>query len=194
MNEQIKASYFESLQILNDFCMNQENISKTAEISKLIAQAFNNKNKVMIAGNGGSACDAMHFAEEWTGKFRKDRKSLPVISFTDPAHITAVGNDFGFDEVFARSIDAYSQKGDIFIGMSTSGNSPNVIKAVEKSKQNGVTTIALLGRDGGKLKGKCDFEFIVPAKTSDKIQEVHMTILHIIIEGTERILFPDNYK
>ena len=193
MLDKMKESYLESLQILQDFCADQENFDKTVKIAKTLSKAFLNNRKVMIAGNGGSACDAMHFAEEFTGKFRKDRKPLPVIAFTDPAHITAVGNDFGFDDIFARNVDAFGQKGDVFIGISTSGNSQNILKAVEKCRQIGITTIALLGRDGGKLKNNCDFEFIIPGKTSDKVQEVHMTILHIIIEGTERILFPENY-
>jgi D-sedoheptulose 7-phosphate isomerase len=190
----IKSSFEESLQILTDFCSHSENFKKAFEISKLIADAFNKNNKVIIAGNGGSACDAMHFAEEFTGKFRKDRKALPVIGLTDPAHITAVANDSAFDKVFVRGVEAFGQKGDIFIGISTSGNSPNVISAIETAGQKGLLTIALLGRDGGKLKGKADFEFIVPGKTADRAQEVHMTILHVIIEGVERILFPENYS
>ncbi len=194
MKEQIKASYLESLEILSKFCLDEKNFAETAAVSQLISETFKRGNKVMAAGNGGSACDAMHFAEEFTGKFRQDRKPLPVIAFTDPAHITAVANDFGFDDVFARSIEAHGKKGDVFIGITTSGNSPNIIKAVEKCKAEGITSVALLGRDGGKLKGKSDFEFIIPCRTSDKAQEVHMTILHIIIEGTERLLFPENYK
>jgi D-sedoheptulose 7-phosphate isomerase len=193
MEDRIKASFEESLNLLKDFCDHQENFKKTLEISKLIANAFKKDNKVIIAGNGGSACDAIHFAQEFTGRFRKDRKSLPVISLTDPAHITAVANDLGFENVFSRGIEAYGQKGDIFIGLSTSGNSLNVLKAVEIARKKGLKTIALLGRDGGQLKGKADFEFIIPGKTADKVQEVHMTILHIIIEGVERLLFPENY-
>jgi len=193
MLKDIRASYFESLKILNGFCENAENIDKTERISEVIAASFKNGGKVIIAGNGGSACDAMHFAEEFTGRFRKDRAPLPVIGLTDPAHITAVGNDYGFDDIFSRSVEAHGLKNDVFIGISTSGNSPNIIKAVEKSKSRGLKTIALLGRDGGKLKGECDYEFIIPAATSDRVQEVHMIILHIIIEGVERILFPEIY-
>ncbi|MGE5557264.1 MAG: D-sedoheptulose 7-phosphate isomerase [Bacillota bacterium] len=173
--------------------MDGSNIEKTCRISQAIAETFRSGNKVMIAGNGGSACDAMHFAEEFTGRFRKDRKALPALSFADPSHITCVGNDYGFDEVFARNVEAYGRQGDIFIGISTSGNSVNIIRAVEKCWEIGVKTIGFLGKDGGKLKGACDWEFILPGKTSDRIQEVHMTILHIIIEGVERILFPENY-
>jgi D-sedoheptulose 7-phosphate isomerase len=194
MQDHIKISFFESLTILRDFCSNEDHLKTTAQCVALIAECFQRNNKVIIAGNGGSACDAMHFAEEFTGKFRDDRKPLPVIGLTDPAHITACANDFGFEFVFARSIEAFGQKGDIFIGLSTSGNSPNIIKAMESSQKKGLKTIALLGRDGGKLLGQADYEFIVPAKTSDRAQEVHMTILHIIIEGVERQLFPENYK
>ncbi len=194
MEENLRASYIESLKTLSGFIDDGVNIEKTDAASKAIARAFQNGCKVIAAGNGGSACDAMHFAEEFTGKFRADRKPLPVIALTDPAHITAVGNDFGFSEVFSRGIEAYGRKGDIFIGISTSGNSQNIVSAVDKCRTCGISTIGLLGRDGGKLKGLCDFEFIVPGHTSDRIQEVHMTILHILIEGTERILFPENYS
>ncbi len=194
MPDYIKASYLESLNALSDFIENGVNINKTAEVSKLIAETFKSGNKVIIAGNGGSACDAMHFAEEFTGKFRSDRKSLPVIALTDPAHITAVGNDFGFEHVFSRGIEAYGKKGDVFIGISTSGNSKNIVKALEKCLELGITPVALLGKGGGVIKGTCPYEFIAPGKTSDRAQEIHMVILHIIIEGAERLLFPGNYS
>ncbi len=193
MEDRIKASYEESLKLLKDFCAHEENFAKTLELSRVIAGAFKKNNKVIIAGNGGSACDAMHFTQEFTGRFRKDRKSLPVIGLTDPAHITAVANDSGFDQVFSRGIEAFGRTGDVFIGMSTSGNSPNIINAIETARRQGLTTVALLGKDGGKLKGSADFEFIIPGKTADKAQEIHMTILHIVIEGVERIMFPENY-
>lgn len=149
--------------------------------------------KSLIAGNGGSNCDAMHFAEEFTGRFRKDRKALPSISISDSSHITCVGNDYGFDFIFAKGVEAFGQEGDFFFGISTSGNSKNIIEAVKSAKERNLKTVALLGKDGGKLKGACDYEFIIPGETSDRIQEVHMMILHIIIEGVERILFPENY-
>ena len=135
----------------------------------------------------------MHFIEEFTGRFRKERRALPAISISDPSHITCVANDYGFDYIFSKGVEAYGQEEDMFIGISTSGNSTNVIKAVEEAKNKGLTTCALLGKDGGKLKGMCDYEFIVPGKTSDRVQEIHMMILHIIIEGVERIMFPENY-
>lgn len=158
-----------------------------------MAEVFNAGNKVLICGNGGSNCDALHFAEEFTGRFRGDRKALPAIAISESSHITCVGNDYGFDYVFSRGVEAYGKCGDMFIGISTSGNSGNVIKAVEAAKKIGMKTCVLLGKDGGKLKGMCDYEFIIPGKTSDRVQEIHMMILHIIIEGVERIMFPENY-
>jgi len=194
MIEHINASYLESLQVLKSFVSDEDNIIKTAEVSELIASTFIKGNKVIIAGNGGSACDAMHFAEEFTGRFRKDRMSLPVIALTDPAHITAVSNDFGFEYAFSRGVEAYGKKGDVFIGISTSGNSSNIIKAFEKCREMGIFTIALLGKGGGKIKGTCLYEFMASGTTSDRSQEIHMVILHVIIESTERILFPENYS
>ena len=135
----------------------------------------------------------MHFAEEFTGRFRKDRKALPSLSISDSSHITWEGNEYGIDFIFAKGVEAFGQKGDVFFGISTSGNSQNIIEAFKIAKEKGMKTVALLGKDGGKLKGVCDYEFIISGETSDRIQEVHMIILHIIIEGVERILFPENY-
>ncbi len=193
MFNELKKSFETAVKLFKDFNKNKENFIKTANISELIARTFQNDGKVMICGNGGSAADAMHFAEEFTGKFRKSRKALPVIALTDPSHITCVGNDFGFSEIFSRGVEAFGKKEDILVGLSTSGNSENIIRAFQKAKEIKMTTISLLGKDGGKLKGFCDYEFIIPAETSDRIQELHMTILHVIIEGVERILFPENY-
>ena len=158
-----------------------------------MADAYKNGKKSLIAGNGGSNCDAMHFAEEFTGRFRKERPALPSISISDSSHITCVGNDYGFDAIFSKGVEAFGQEGDFFLGLSTSGNSKNIIEAVKVAKEKGLKTVALLGKDGGQLKGMCDYEFIINAKTSDRVQEVHMMILHIIIEGVERVLFPENY-
>ncbi len=193
MFNELKRSFETAANLFKDFIESEDNFIKTANISELIARTFQNGGKVLICGNGGSATDAMHFAEEFTGKFRKNRKALPVIALTDPSHITCVGNDFGFSKIFSRGVEAFGKKEDVLIGLSTSGNSENVIRAFQKAKENKMKTISLLGKDGGKLKGFCDYEFIIPAETSDRIQELHMTILHVIIEGVERILFPENY-
>ena len=156
----------------------------------LLAERFAAGRKVLICGNGGSACDAMHFAEELTGRFRNDRPALPGIACTDPGHITCTANDYGFEHVFSRWVEALGQKGDVLILLSTSGNSPNILKAAEVGKARGLTTIALLGKDGGKLRGRCDHELVVPGDGSDRIQELHMLILHTLVEGVERTLFP----
>ena len=193
LKEDIRNSYLTAFETVKAFVENEENIEKTEKISQELALAYKNGKKSLIAGNGGSNCDAMHFAEEFTGRFRKDRRALPSISISDSSHITCVGNDFGFDFVFAKGVEAFGQEGDFFFGISTSGNSKNVIEAVKMAKEKKLKTVALLGKDGGKLKGVCDYEFIIPGETSDRIQEVHMMILHIIIEGVERILFPENY-
>ncbi len=186
-------SYKTELVLLENFIKEEEKIKETEKTAKALAEIFNNGNKVLICGNGGSNCDALHFAEEFTGRFRGDRRALPAIAISESSHITCVGNDYGFDYVFSRGVEAYGKPGDMFIGISTSGNSGNVIKAVEAAKKIGMKTCVLLGKDGGKLKGMCDYEFIIPGKTSDRVQEIHMMILHIIIEGVERIMFPENY-
>ena len=186
-------SYKTELVLLENFIKEEEKRKETEKVAEALAEVFNNENKVLICGNGGSNCDALHFAEEFTGRFRGDRRALPAIAISESSHITCVGNDYGFDYVFSRGVEAYGKPGDMFIGISTSGNSGNVIKAVEAAKKIGMKTCVLLGKDGGKLKGMCDYEFIIPGKTSDRVQEIHMMILHIIIEGVERIMFPENY-
>ena len=193
LKENIKNSYLTAFEIVKAFVENDENIEKTEKIAQELAQAYKNGKKSLIAGNGGSNCDAMHFAEEFTGRFRKDRRALPSISISDSSHITCVGNDYGFGFIFSKGVEAFGQEGDFFFGISTSGNSKNIIEAVKSAKERNLKTVVLLGKDGGKLKGMCDYEFIIPGETSDRIQEVHMMILHIIIEGVERILFPENY-
>ncbi|MGL4954972.1 MAG: D-sedoheptulose 7-phosphate isomerase [Cetobacterium sp.] len=186
-------SYKITAELLEIFIKEEAEKKETEKVARDLASIFENGNKVLICGNGGSNCDALHFAEEFTGRFRKDRRALPAISLSDSSHITCVGNDYGFDYIFSRGIEAYGKEGDMFIGISTSGNSANVIKAVEAAKKMGLKTAVLLGKDGGKLKGMCDYEFIIPGETSDRIQEIHMMILHIIIEGVEKIMFPENY-
>lgn len=186
-------SYKITASLLENFIKEEAEKKETEKVAKDLANIFQLGNKVLICGNGGSNCDALHFAEEFTGRFRQDRRALPAISLSDSSHITCVGNDYGFDYIFSRGVEAYGKEGDMFIGISTSGNSTNVIKAVEAAKKMGLKTCVLLGKDGGKLKGMCDYEFIIPGNTSDRIQEIHMMILHIIIEGVEKIMFPENY-
>lgn len=160
------------------------------EAAALIASCFASGNKVLIAGNGGSLCDAAHFAEELTGVFRKPRRALPVLVCADPGHLSCVANDLGYEWVFARYVEAFGVPGDIFIALSTSGNSINVIRATEVAKEKGLKTIAFLGKSGGVMKGIADRElWITGFETADRIQEAHMTALHIIIELVEMHLF-----
>jgi len=158
--------------------------------AEMITDCFQNGNKVLVAGNGGSLCDAMHFAEEVTGVFRTLRPALPVIALSDPGHLTCVANDLGFEQVFARGVEAFGKPCDVFVGLTTSGNSPNIIKAFEVARQRDLKTIAFLGKGGGKLRGVCDAELIIDGfSTSDRIQEAHMAAIHIIIEMIEYHLF-----
>ena len=193
MDQILKQSFLEEYEVLGAFIKDEKNFETIGKIATELAAAYKNGKKSLIAGNGGSNCDAMHFAEEFTGRFRKERPALPSISISDSSHITCVGNDYGFDAIFSKGVEAFGQEGDFFLGLSTSGNSKNIIEAVKVAKEKGLKTVALLGKDGGQLKGMCDYEFIINAKTSDRVQEVHMMILHVIIEGVERVLFPENY-
>lgn len=155
-----------------------------------ISHCFEEQGKLLIAGNGGSLCDAMHFAEELTGLFRHKRKALGAIALSDPGHLTCTANDLGFDQVFARSVEALGRSEDILIVLTTSGNSSNLIHAVKAAKQKGLQTIAFLGKTGGGLKGQADLEWIIEGfPYSDRIQEAHMAAIHIIIEIVEQHLF-----
>jgi D-sedoheptulose 7-phosphate isomerase len=157
----------------------------------MLAECFKAGNKVIVAGNGGSLCDAAHFAEELTGFFRRFRPALPAIALTEAGHITCTANDLGFEWIFARGVQAYGKPGDIFVGLTTSGNSPNIVKAVEIAQSLNLKTITFLGKSGGKLKGVADLELIIDGfETSDRIQEAHMAAIHIIIEMVEHHLFP----
>lgn len=168
--------------------------SKTQEfisdVAYLLAQTFSAGHKVLIAGNGGSLCDAMHFAEELTGYFRTPRKALPAIVLSEAGHLTCVANDAGFETVFARGVEALGTKGDVFIALSTSGNSKNLVLAVQEAKRRQLHTVCFLGKGGGALCNRADFELIIAnCQTSDHIQEAHMTCLHTIIEAVEAMLF-----
>jgi D-sedoheptulose 7-phosphate isomerase len=193
MQKHLAQSFADSVDLLHRFTTDRENLSNVTAAVDLIAQTFRAGNKVLIAGNGGSMCDAMHFAEEFTGRYRKDRRPLPVIAISDPTHISCVANDFGVDQIFSRGVEAYGAPGDVFVGLSTSGNSANIIAACASARKKKLKTVLFLGKDGGRLKKSGDIRFIVPGVTSDRVQEVHMTLLHVIIEGVERKMFPAHY-
>ncbi|UYV12696.1 MAG: D-sedoheptulose 7-phosphate isomerase [Phycisphaera sp.] len=182
---------------LEAFLADGRNFTTLDLAADMLTESFSEGGKVLACGNGGSACDAMHFCEELTGRFRKDRRALAAVSLTDVGHMSCVANDYGYDEVFARGVRALGKPGDVLVALSTSGNSANVVRAVEAATEIGMRTIGLLGRDGGKLAGTSDLEWIVPgvpvgAPTADRIQEIHMLVLHALVEAVERRLFGDS--
>jgi len=158
-------------------------------IAEHLADCLRAGGRVLTCGNGGSLCDAMHFAEEMSGRFRDDRPALAVQAMADPTHLTCVANDYGFDRVFARGVEAWGKAGDALIVFSTSGKSPNLIAAVEAARARGLSVVGLLGRDGGPLRTACDHVIVVPGTTADRIQEVHIKIVHLLIELIEKKLF-----
>lgn len=160
----------------------EEKLKAVEEAAQLIVAAIENGNKVISCGNGGSHCDAMHFAEELSGRYREGRRALPAIAISDPSHITCTGNDFGFDHIFSRFIEGLGNPGDILLGISTSGNSANIIKAVEAAKAKDMKVIILTGNDGGKLCGVADVEIRVEHQGyADRIQEIHIKVIHIMM-------------
>lgn len=190
----LQAGLQDALKLLQETVASPQALTFIESSATLLAEAFKAGNKALACGNGGSACDAMHFAEEFTGRFRDHRKALPVIPLMEGSHLTCVGNDYGFDAIFSRGVEAYGKPGDVLLAISTSGNSRNIIKAVETAKQQGLQVILLLGKTGGALKGIGDSEWIVAHTVTERIQEIHMLLLHLIIEGVERKLFPENYR
>ncbi|PMI07286.1 phosphoheptose isomerase, partial [Vibrio splendidus] len=162
-------------------------IAQIEAAAKLIADSFKQEGKVLSCGNGGSHCDAMHFAEELTGRYRENRPGYAGIAISDPSHLSCVSNDFGYDHVFSRYVEAVGRKGDVLFGLSTSGNSANILKAIEAAQAKGMKTIALTGKDGGKMAGCADIEIRVPHfGYADRIQEIHIKIIHIVIQLVEK--------
>jgi D-sedoheptulose 7-phosphate isomerase len=193
MESSVKKALQDAQKVLQEFLNSSEQIEKTEKFVKEIEELYLRHGNLFVCGNGGSHCDAMHFAEEFTGRFRKDRRALGALALGDPSHVTCVANDMGFEQVFARQIEGLGRKGDLLVGLTTSGNSKNVELAIQKAKEKGLRTVLLSGKDGGKMKGSADLEIIIPGSTSDRIQEMHMKIIHSVIEAVERRLFPSNY-
>lgn len=184
MEEFIEQIFLESAKLKKDFVY--EYSEDIVNLGILMAKRLNLGYKILICGNGGSAADSQHFAAEIVGRFEKERRALPAIALTtDTSALTAIGNDYGFDQIFSRQIEALGQKGDILIGISTSGNSRNVIKAVEKAKEQGLFTVGFLGKDGGKLKSLVDKAFVVKHNNTARIQEVHLTLEHALCKVIE---------
>lgn len=183
----IRSELTEAADVLNRFLADDANIQAIEQAAKLLAERFKAGGKVLSCGNGGSHCDAMHFAEELTGRYRENRPGYPAIAISDPSHLSCVANDFGFEFVFSRYLEAVGQPGDVLFGLSTSGNSGNIIKAVEAARAKGIKVIALTGKDGGKMAGLADVEIRVPhSGYADRIQEVHIKIIHILIQLVEK--------
>ena len=194
VGDPVRDSFDEASRVLAAFLADPACLDGVRKFVGAAASTLRNGGLLLSCGNGGSMCDAMHFAEEWTGRFRKDRAALPAIAFSDPSQLTCIANDFGYDEVFARSVEAYGKKGDLLVALSTSGDSPNILRAIERAKSKGLATVGLLGKGGGKARALVDVPIVVPlATSSDRIQEIHIKVLHIVIETVERELFPANY-
>jgi D-sedoheptulose 7-phosphate isomerase len=190
MREKIEAAFQESAQVKIQFIQNEENVGKILDVTKRILGAYRKGNKVLFFGNGGSACDASHLAAELVNRYKKDRDGLPALALaTDMAVVTSIGNDYDYTELFSRQIKAIGNKGDVAIAISTSGNSPNVLKAVEVARQKGLITVGFTGKDGGKLAGLVDYAFIVPSDHTARIQEAHITLGHLLCELIEDEMF-----
>lgn len=182
INSIIRSELREAAVVLESFMADENNLQLIADAATLISDAINNGGKVISCGNGGSHCDAMHFAEELTGRYRENRKAIPAIAISDPSHMSCVANDFGYEFVFSRFIEAIGQQGDVLLGISTSGNSKNVINAVKAARDKQMKVILLTGKDGGELGALADVEIRVPHMGyADRIQEVHIKIIHILI-------------
>ena len=189
MLDLIRHELTEARSVLDDFISQPEHLTAIEQAARLMADALTNGRKIIACGNGGSHCDAMHFAEELSGRYRNDRRSLAAIAISDSSHITCVGNDYGYDAIFSRFIEGLGSKGDVLMGISTSGNSTNIIRAVEAARQQGMKVVLLTGKDGGKLAGQADVEIRVPHfGYADRIQEVHIKVIHLFILLIEKLV------
>jgi len=191
IKDQIKKSY-ETKQAIYE---NENLLNNIEKVSKLCVELYKGDKKTILAGNGGSAADAQHIAAEMVGRYGFDRPSLPSLALTtDTSALTAIGNDYGYDKVFSRQLEGMGQEGDIFIGISTSGNSLNIINAFNSAKEKGITTVALVGRDGGDMAKLADIALIVPSDSTPRIQESHILIGHIICDIIEKEIFADGVQ
>lgn len=189
MKDLITAELKEAQKTLENFLADEANIASVEAAADLMAEAILAGKKILSCGNGGSHCDAMHFAEELTGRYRENRKAFPAIAISDPSHLSCVSNDFGYEYVFSRYVEGVGQEGDVILGLSTSGNSQNIINAFEAAKAKGMKTVALTGKDGGKLGPLADVEVRVPHfGYADRIQEIHIKVIHIFMLLIEKIV------
>ena len=187
--DRIRSHFEEASTVLAAFLADPENIIAVERAAAFMSYCLKQGAKVISCGNGGSMCDAMHFAEELTGKFRDDRDPIAALSISDPSHLTCVGNDHGFDQVFARFVQAHGREGDVLLAISTSGNSPNVLRAAEVARAKNMHVIGLTGKNGGKLADLCTVEVRVPHQGyADRVQEIHIKVIHAFIDHIERDL------
>ena len=194
MNKHILASLEEAQNSLSNLLSNSAELRKIEDAAKVLIQALDAKGTVFSCGNGGSMCDAMHFAEELTGRYRKNRKGHAAVSISDPSHISCVANDFGYEYIFSRYLESHGSSGDVLVAISTSGTSPNVVEATKTARELGITSIVLSGRQGTELESLSDIYICTPAGNfADRVQELHIKILHIFIELIERAHHPENY-
>ncbi|MEO1053559.1 MAG: D-sedoheptulose 7-phosphate isomerase [Bacteroidota bacterium] len=185
----IKSELKQAAEVLENFLNDPSNLQKIEQAAQMLAKAMQSGGKAISCGNGGSHCDAMHFAEELTGRYRENRKALPAIAISDVSHVSCVGNDYGYDYIFSRFIEGVGTKSDVLFAISTSGNSKNVIEAVRAARDKGMKVIILSGKDGGQLAGQADIEIRVPHMGfADRIQEIHIKIIHIIILLIEELV------
>ncbi|MBS1938510.1 MAG: D-sedoheptulose 7-phosphate isomerase [Bacteroidetes bacterium] len=188
-NQQIAAHFAEAASVLEQFRAGTRNLEAVLQAGNLMVAALRSGGKLISCGNGGSLCDAMHFAEELTGKFRNDRAPIAAICINDPGHLTCVGNDYGYEQVFARFVQAHGKAGDVLLAISTSGNSPNVLRAAEAARERGMKVVGLTGKDGGKLAALCHAEVrVAHTGYADRVQEVHIKVVHAWIDHIERAL------
>ncbi|WP_211830732.1 D-sedoheptulose 7-phosphate isomerase [Kistimonas asteriae] len=189
LQQYVRQELSEAAMVLDQFLNDDANLEKITRAAELLAESFKTGGKVLSCGNGGSHCDAMHFAEELTGRYRENRPAYPAIAISDPSHLSCVSNDFGYDFVFSRYVEGLGQSGDVLLGISTSGNSANVLKALEAARQKGMRTIILSGKDGGKMAGLADIEIRVPHfGYADRIQEIHIKVIHILMGLVEQLM------
>ncbi|MFN5884714.1 MAG: D-sedoheptulose 7-phosphate isomerase [Bacteroidota bacterium] len=183
----IKQHFTEAQDVLNKFLADDNNFVSLEKAGRLMTDALKLGKKIVSCGNGGSMCDAMHFAEELTGRYRDNRPALAAISISDPSHIACVGNDFGYDFIFSRYLEALGNEGDVLLAISTSGNSKNVLYAIEAARKKGMKIVGLTGKDGGKMAGLCDAEIRAPKSPyADRAQEIHIKCIHSLIDYIER--------
>ncbi|HBL75919.1 MAG: phosphoheptose isomerase [Bacteroidetes bacterium GWF2_42_66] len=195
MIEPIKKDFADALEMLKTFINDELNLKAIEKAALLMVNALRNGNKIISCGNGGSLCDAIHFAEELTGRFQLSRRPLPAIAISDPAHITCVANDFGFGYVFSRYVESVGKPGDILLAISTSGNSENIKNAILAARKNAMQVVALTGKTGGETASMCDVEIRAPySEFSDRAQEIHTKIIHSLVHSIELELFPELYK